>query len=232
MSVPVQPTVIDQSAQPLASQPAVSVLPTPVQAPNVSVVPAMAQSPAVNVMSAPVQPTVINQSAQPLVNQPAVNVSQPAIINNLQTPAVQANPVPVEIIQSPASQAAPVQVVQTLSQPVITQEQSAQTQPQVMNIGTMPIPSLSSLFALPIPQVDYPKQPVYNVDSGSVTSSTINSTSVSNQTTNTTSPTSSYVINVQSGAIQVDGAKDPQKSAEQILAEIEEILGRQAAKAL
>lgn len=76
------------------------------------------------------------------------------------------------------------------------------------------------------------KPPVYSVDSGSATSSTISSTTVSNQTTNTTAPTSSYVINIQSGAIQVDGAKDPQKSAEQILAEIEEILGRQAAKAL
>lgn len=185
-------------------------------------------------MSAPVQPTVINQSAQPLVNQPAVNVSQPAIINNLQAPAVQANPVPVQIIQSPASQAAPVQVVQPISQPVITQEQPAQTQAQAMpaiNAGLMPIPSLASLLT-PVQPLDYPKQPVYNVDSGSVTSSTISSTTVSNQTTNTTAPTSSYVINVQSGAIQVDGAKDPQKSAEQILAEIEEILGRQAAKAL
>lgn len=243
---PVQPTVINQP------QPAVSVLPTPVQAPNVNVapamaqapavnvapnvnvVPAMAQVPAVNVSSAPVQPTVINQSAQPLVNQPAVNVSQPAIINNLQTPAVQANPVPVQIMQSPASQAAPVQVVQPISQPVITQEQPVQTQAQAMpaiSAGLMPIPSLASLLT-PVQPLDYPKQPVYNVDSGSVTSSTISSTTVSNQTTNTTAPTSSYVINVQSGAIQVDGAKDPQKSAEQILAEIEEILGRQAAKAL
>ncbi len=85
---------------------------------------------------------------------------------------------------------------------------------------------------VPVQPLDYPKQPVYNVDSGSVTSSTISSTTVSNQATNTTAPTASYVINVQSGAIQVDGAKDPQKSAEQILAEIEEILGRQAAKAL
>lgn len=243
---PVQPTVINQP------QPAVSVLPTPVQAPNVSVAPTMAQapavnvapnvnvapamtqSPAVNVMSAPVQPTVISQSAQPLVNQPAVNVSQPAIINNLQAPAVQANPVPVQIMQSPASQAAPVQVVQPISQPVITQEQPVQTQAQAMpaiSAGLMPIPSLASLLT-PAQPLDYPKQPVYNVDSGSVTSSTISSTTVSNQTTNTTAPTSSYVINVQSGAIQVDGAKDPQKSAEQILAEIEEILGRQAAKAL
>lgn len=249
---PVQPTVINQPqpavsvlptpvqapnvnvAPAMAQVPAVNVAPTPVQAPNVNVAPAMAQSPAVNVMSAPVQPTVINQSAQPLVNQPAVNVSQPAIINNLQAPAVQANPVPVQIMQSPASQAAPVQVVQPISQPVITQEQPAQTQAQAMpaiNAGLMPIPSLASLLT-PVQPLDYPKQPVYNVDSGSVTSSTISSTTVSNQTTNTTAPTSSYVINVQSGAIQVDGAKDPQKSAEQILAEIEEILGRQAAKAL
>ena len=249
---PVQPTVINQPqpavsvlptpvqapnvnvAPAMAQVPAVNVAPTPVQAPNVSVVPTMAQAPAVNVMSTPVQPTVINQSAQPLVNQPAVNVSQPAIVNNLQTPAVQANPVPVQIMQSPASQAAPVQVVQPISQPVITQEQPAQTQAQAMpaiTAGLMPIPSLASLLT-PVQPLDYPKQPVYNVDSGSVTSSTISSTTVSNQTTNTTAPTSSYVINVQSGAIQVDGAKDPQKSAEQILAEIEEILGRQAAKAL
>lgn len=218
----------------MAQVPAVNVAPTPVQAPNVNVAPTMAQAPAVNVASAPVQPTVINQSAQPLVNQPAVNVSQPAIINNLQAPAVQANPVPVQIMQSPASQAAPVQVVQPISQPVITQEQPVQTQAQAMpaiSAGLMPIPSLASLLT-PVQPLDYPKQPVYNVDSGSVTSSTISSTTVSNQTTNTTAPTSSYVINVQSGAIQVDGAKDPQKSAEQILAEIEEILGRQAAKAL
>ena len=95
----------------------------------------------------------------------------------------------------------------------------------------MPIPSVASLMT-PVQSLDYPKQPVYNVDSGSVTSSTISSATVSNQTTNTTAPMASYVINIQSGAIQVDGAKDPQKSAEQILAEIEEILGRQAAKAL
>ena len=95
----------------------------------------------------------------------------------------------------------------------------------------MPIPSRASLLT-PVQPLNYPKQPVYKVDSGSLTSSTISSTTVSNQATNTTAPTDSYVINIQSGAIQVDGAKDPQKSAEQILAEIEEILGRQAAKAL
>lgn len=104
---------------------------------------------------------------------------------------------------------------------VTTQAPTNLTQ-QATNLGVMPIPSLTSLMN-PVRQVDYPKQPVYSVDSGSVTSSTVNST---------TAPTSSYVINIQSGAIQVDGAKDPQKSAEQILAEIEEILGRQAAKAL
>lgn len=213
----VQPTVINQPAQPVVNQPAIINQSQPVIG----------------------QPTVINQP-QPVVNQPAVinqiqpAVSQPAIINNLQAPAVQADPVPVQIMQSPISQAAPVQVVQPISQPVITQEQPTQAQPQEMpaiNVGVMPIPSLASLLT-PVQQIDYPKQPVYNVDSGSVTSSTISSTTVSNQTTNTTAPTSSYVINVQSGAIQVDGAKDPQKSAEQILAEIEEILGRQAAKAL
>lgn len=115
-----------------------------------------------------------------------------------------------------------------------SQTAAVQAQPQAMqstNVGSMPIPSLASLLT-PVQSLDYPKQPVYNVDSGSVTSSTISSTNVSNQATNTTAPTASYVINVQSGAIQVDGAKDPQKSAEQILAEIEEILGRQAAKAL
>lgn len=111
------------------------------------------------------------------------------------------------------------------------QKATMQAQPQAINVGSMPIPSLASLL-VPVQQIDYPKQPVYSVDSGSVTSSTISSTIVSNQATNTTAPTASYVINVQSGAIQVDGAKDPQKSAEQILAEIEEILGRQAAKAL
>ncbi len=115
-----------------------------------------------------------------------------------------------------------------------SQTATAQAQPQAMqstNIGSMPIPSLASLLT-PVQSLNYPKQPVYNVDGGSVTSSTISSTNVSNQATNTTAPTASYVINIQSGAIQVDGAKDPQKSAEQILAEIEEILGRQAAKAL
>lgn len=241
---------------PSATQtPLVNVAPTPVQAPNISVLPAMAQAPTVlNQPAQPVvnqpaiinrpqpvigQPAVINQP-QPVVSQPAVinqiqpAVSQPAIVNNLQAPAVQADPVPVQITQSPISQAAPVQVVQPISQPVITQEQPTQAQPQAMpaiNVGVMPIPSLASLLT-PVQQIDYPKSPVYNVDSGSVTSSTISSTTVSNQTTNTTAPTSSYVINVQSGAIQVDGAKDPQKSAEQILAEIEEILSRQAAKAL
>lgn len=213
----VQPTVINQSAQPVVNQAAIINQSQPVIG----------------------QPTVINQP-QPVVSQPAVinqiqpAVSQPAIVNNLQAPAVQADPVPVQIMQSPISQAAPVQVVQPISQPVITQEQPTQAQPQAMpaiNVGVMPIPSLASLLT-PVQQIDYPKQPVYNVDSGSVTSSTISSTTVSNQTTNTTAPTSSYVINVQSGAIQVDGANDPQKSAEQILAEIEEILGRQAAKAL
>lgn len=213
----VQPTVINQPAQPVVNQPAIINQSQPVIG----------------------QPAVINQP-QPVVSQPAVinqiqpAVSQPAIVNNLQAPAVQADPVPVQIMQSPISQAAPVQVVQPISQPVITQEQPTQAQPQAMpaiNVGVMPIPSLASLLT-PVQQIDYPKQPVYNVDSGSVTSSTISSTTVSNQTTNTTAPTSSYVINVQSGAIQVDGAKDPQKSAEQILAEIEEILGRQAAKAL
>lgn len=206
----------DLTQQAISQAPAVTVLPSPVQA--------LSQAPAVNVTTGSVQPTVINQPA----------VSQPAIVNNLQAPVVQADPVPVQIMQSPISQAAPVQVVQPISQPVITQEQPAQAQPQAMpaiNVGVMPIPSLASLLT-PVQQIDYPKQPVYNVDSGSVTSSTISSTTVSNQTTNTTAPTSSYVINVQSGAIQVDGAKDPQKSAEQILAEIEEILGRQAAKAL
>nr|WP_306469280.1 tape measure protein [Lactobacillus delbrueckii] len=115
-----------------------------------------------------------------------------------------------------------------------SQTATAQAQPRAVqstNIGSMPIPSLASLLT-PVQPLNYPKQPVYNVDSGSVTSNTIRSTNVSNQATNTTTPTASYVINVQSGAIQVDGAKDPQKSAEQILAEIEEILGRQAAKAL
>ncbi len=115
-----------------------------------------------------------------------------------------------------------------------SQTATAQAQPQAMqstNIGSMPIPSLASLLT-PVQSLNYPKQPVYNVDGGSVTSSKISSTNVSNQATNTTAPTASYVINIQSGAIQVDGAKDPQKSAEQILAEIEEILGRQAAKAL
>lgn len=115
-----------------------------------------------------------------------------------------------------------------------SQTATVQTKPQAMqstNVGSMPIPSLASLLT-PVQSLDYPKQPAYSVDSGSLTSSTISSTSVSNQATNTTAPTASYVINVQSGAIQVDGAKDPQKSAEQILAEIEEILGRQAAKAL
>lgn len=213
----VQPTVINQPAQPVVNQPAIINQSQPVIG----------------------QPTVINQP-QTVVSQPAVinqiqpAVSQPAIVNNLQSPAVQADPVPVQIMQSPISQAAPVQVVQPISQPVITQEQPTQAQPQAMpaiNVGVMPIPSLASLLN-PVQQIDYPKSPVYNVDSGSVTSSTISSTTVSNQTTNTTAPTSSYVINVQSGAIQVDGAKDPQKSAEQILAEIEEILGRQAAKAL
>lgn len=92
--------------------------------------------------------------------------------------------------------------------------------------------SPASLQTPPIQPLDYPKQPIYNVDSGSVTSSTIGSTTVSNQTTNTTSPTSSYVINVQSGAIRVDGAKDPQKSAEQILSEIEDILEQKAGGAL
>ncbi|MCD5445439.1 tape measure protein [Lactobacillus delbrueckii] len=104
---------------------------------------------------------------------------------------------------------------------VTTQVPTNLTQ-QATNVGVMPIPSPLASLLTPVHQIDYPKPPVYNVDSGSATSST----------TNTTAPTSSYVINIQSGAIQVDGAKDPQKSAEQILAEIEEILGRQAAKAL
>lgn len=115
-----------------------------------------------------------------------------------------------------------------------SQTATVQAQPRAMqstNVGSMPIPSLVSLLT-PVQPLNYPKQPVYSVDSGSLTSSTISSTSVSNQATNTTAPTDNYVINVQAGAIQVDGAKDPQKSAEQILAEIEEILGRQAAKAL
>lgn len=234
--------------------PNVIVLPSVAQSPAVNVTTGSVQSTVINQPAQPVvnQPAIINQSQpvigqpavinqpQPVVSQPAVinqiqpAVSQPAIVNNLQAPAVQADPVPVQIMQSPISQAAPVQVVQPISQPVITQEQPTQAQPQAMpaiNVGVMPIPSLASLLT-PVQQIDYPKQPVYNVDSGSVTSSTISSTTVSNQTTNTTAPTSSYVINVQSGAIQVDGAKDPQKSAEQILAEIEEILGRQAAKAL
>lgn len=114
---------------------------------------------------------------------------------------------------------------------VTTQVPTNWTQ-QATNVGVMPIPSPLASLLTPVHQIDYPKPPVYNVDSGSTTSSTISSTTVSNQATNTTAPTSSYVINIQSGAIQVDGAKDPQKSAEQILAEIEEILGRQAAKAL
>lgn len=115
-----------------------------------------------------------------------------------------------------------------------SQTATAQAQPQAMqstNIGSMPIPSLASLLT-PVQPLNYPKQPIYSVDSGSLTSSTISSMTVSNQATSTTAPAASYVINVQAGAIQVDGAKDPQKSAEQILAEIEEILGRQAAKAL
>ena len=117
------------------------------------------------------------------------------------------------------------------TQSAVTAQVPTNLTQQATNVGVMPIPSLVSLMT-PVQQIDYPKQPVYNVDSGSVTSSTISSATVSNQTTNTTAPTASYVINIQSGAIQVDGAKDPQKSAEQILAEIEEILGRQAAKAL
>lgn len=213
-------------AAPAAQTPLVNVAPTPVQAPNVIVLPSVAQSPAVNVTTGSVQPTVINQPAQPVVNQPAIiNQSQPVIGQ----PTVINQPQPV------VSQPAVINQIQpAVSQPVITQEQPTQAQPQAMpaiNVGVMPIPSLASLLT-PVQQIDYPKQPVYNVDSGSVTSSTISSTTVSNQTTNTTAPTSSYVINVQAGAIQVDGAKDPQKSAEQILAEIEEILGRQAAKAL